>query len=156
MPVLPHDRYETLADLLEARYDDLQDDPVPLRYGDIAAAIGYTDSYVGGLHRGRANTAVAKWRGSMAVDFLRAYRFTTQEVREIAQRYDLHNVLEYFELKDANTPARVKEGGHKVRFLGAVSAGRFRCACSGTVYVRCVDVATTVVVGSSTEGGTAL
>jgi SOS-response transcriptional repressor LexA len=128
MPLLPQDGQQTLAEFLHDRFKELSEDRDPLRQSDIATAVGFTDSYIGLLHKGRANSAVGKWLGSVAVRFLMAYRFTTQEVRAIAERFGLNNVIEHYDLKDANTPRRVKEGGRKVRFLGIVSAGQFGSA----------------------------
>ncbi len=131
MPVLPHDRYATLAELLKDQHRRLKEEDNPVTHAEIASQTlsddgePITDAYVGILQRGRADTAVAKWGGAQAYSFLAAYRLTTQEIKEVAQRFKLRNVLDYLQLRQAGTPHRVKGGGPSVRLMGTVSAGRF-------------------------------
>lgn len=125
------DDYPTLADLLKDQHRRLKEEDNPVTHAEIAAQTlsdegePITDAYVGILQRGRADSAVGKWGGRQAYSFLAAYRFTTQEIKEIAQRFKLRNVLDYLELRQAGTPHRVKGGGPAVRLLGTVSAGHF-------------------------------
>lgn len=137
-------RYDELSKLLRAKYEDARDTPESFTLQEVATAAGFSQAYITQLHAGSANRAVAKWQGPQAFSFLRAHRFTTDEVRMIADRHDLQNVLMYLEHMNSSQPMRVKEGGRRVRFLGSVSAGRF-----GDAFVddegSYVDIPTTVL-----------
>lgn len=122
-------RYTSLAKLLRDRYLEVKDsDQDPYTLHDLAESIGISQAYVSTLHAGTADRAVPKWPGDRVYTFLMAHRFTTQELREIAERFELKQLLAYLEASGRPMGMRVARGALEVRFLGAVSAGRFGAA----------------------------
>ncbi len=115
----------TLAQFLRARYTAALETADRFTLQEVARLTGYSQAYITQLHAGSADTAVPKWPGERAVAFLQAHKLTTTEIRETAERYGLGNVTMYLDYVRASVPLRVKEGSPKVKFLGAVSAGRF-------------------------------
>lgn len=128
---MPIDERKTLANVLKEQHKRLREEDRPVTQLEIAEQTlndddtPITDAYVGLLQRGRADAAIPKWSGRQTYSLLTAYRFTTQEIKEIADRFKLRNLLDYLALRQANTPHPVKGGGPSVRLLGTVSAGHF-------------------------------
>ncbi len=123
--------YDKLSALLRAKYldaketDDLTLMGITEKVINPATGEPISQGYLTSLHQGVADRAVPKWDGERGHAFLLAHMFTTAEIREIAEQFKLTNVLKYLGYGGSGVPVRVREGGPEVRFLGAVSAGRF-------------------------------
>lgn len=124
MAIMPDgDLAQQLSAFLRQRYEQLKDTPDRVTQAELAKTVNCSDAYVGLLHKVRGS-AIYKWQGQDAFRFIQAHKFTTSEVRDIATRFELRNVLSYLQMRDASAQKPVKAGGKKVRFLGVVSAGR--------------------------------
>jgi hypothetical protein len=80
---------KTLGELLSARRDDLLGSPREIKQKDISRETGFSQAYISKIEDGLSEEAMKKWRGDRVYTFLRAYKFTEDEMREIAERFGL-------------------------------------------------------------------
>lgn len=79
----------SLGRLLKQRREDLKGSPSQVAQEDVAAALGFAQSYISRLERGSLDETVKKWRAERIWKLLKSYRYSDEEVSEIAEQYGL-------------------------------------------------------------------
>lgn len=113
------DKPGTLNDYLKQYREDTKGTGHELMQADIALRLRMSQPTISKIERGL--TDLSTWEPSRLYDLLIAWRQTPAQMLELADRYDLKQLKEY--MAEARQMMRVSEGS-RVRYLGAVSAGK--------------------------------
>ncbi len=80
---------KTLGELLTAKRSDYEGTPEQFDQYVVADAIGFSQPYVSQIEKGHAENRVRKWPSKKQQALLEAYKFTTEEIAEIGEKFNL-------------------------------------------------------------------
>lgn len=79
------EKVPSLGRMLGQRRDQRED----ISQEDVAAALGFVQSYISKLERGGLDKAMLKWKPERIWTMLKAYRYSDDEARDLAEQFNL-------------------------------------------------------------------